>query len=465
MNIRKKLSNINSKTLVYLILFSVTLIVLLWLFQNIFLNVFYEKYQMKSIDNISSVISHTKPEELLSTLEYIAYEKQLCIEIIDTKSDITISYNTLMNGCLLNKNNHSIEEQKRKIIDNEESVKGYKLVNPEYDVKAILMGIKNEDKYVFVFSNLKDINATAMMLRGQYVYIILLASLFATLISYFLSHKITDPIVKITKQAKKFAEGNYEIDFEKNGISEIDDLADTLNHVGEELKKTDDIRRDLMANVSHDLKTPLTMIKAYSEMVRDISYKDEDRRNEHLQIIMDETDRLNILVNDILALSKLQSDAEELDIKEYDLTKEIKAIVKRYEIIKQTEDYKFRIDIPKKCMVLADKQKINQVMYNLINNAINYTGSDNTVSVRVSEEQNNYLVEIIDSGKGIKDEDLNYIWDKYYKNEKNHKRNVIGTGLGLSIVKSVLETHNFEYGVKTKRNEGTTFYFKIKKCK
>ena len=226
--------------------------------------------------------------------------------------------------------------------------------------------------------------------------------------------------------------------------------------------KTDELRRDLMANVSHDLKTPLTMIKAYAEMIRDISYKDQDKMNEHLSIIVDETDRLTVLVNDILDLSRMQSNADSLSIEKFDLADDIKTIVNRYQIIKETEKYTINLDMPNSIMIKADKKKLNQVIYNLINNAINYTGDDKTVTVRVTRHKKYYLVEIIDTGKGIKESEIPYIWNKYYKNDKNHQRNVVSTGLGLSIVKEILELHDYEYGVKSVLKKGTTFYFKIK---
>jgi signal transduction histidine kinase len=122
-------------------------------------------------------------------------------------------------------------------------------------------------------------------------------------------------------------------------------------------------------------------------------------------------------------------------------------------------------DLPEKAMVLADKNKINQVIYNLINNAINYTGEDKKVVIKVIDREKSYLVEILDTGKGIKTSDLPYIWDKYYKNEKNHKRNVVGTGIGLSIVRNILEQHKFKYGVRSKKGKGATFYFEIVKSK
>jgi len=449
----------------YLIAFSVTIIVLLWIFQTICLNFFYKQHQLKTINSIATTIVNTEEEELFSIVEELAYDKQVCIEIVDTKLKTSKGFNNLMHGCLLGKSNTSVDRSKQEIIRSEEAVKGYQLENAEKEVKAILLGVEKDNYHVFIFSNLEDITATSIIIKGQLVYIMLVAILFAILIACFLSHKLTDPIAKITKQAKKFAKGDYNIKFEKNGITEIDDLADTLSYVGKEFAKTDEMRRDLMANVSHDLKTPLTMIKAYSEMIRDISYKNIDKRNEHLQIIIDETDRLNLLVNDILELSKIQSEVGSILIEEYDLTKEIKSIIKCYEIIKETEEYKLEVSIPRKCLVSADKHRINQVMYNLINNAINYTGVDKTVKIQVTDQEEYYLVEIIDTGKGIKSEDMKRIWDKYYKNEKNHKRNLVGTGLGLSIVKGVLESHDFDYGVTTKKNIGSTFYFKIRKCK
>ena len=204
------------------------------------------------------------------------------------------------------------------------------------------------------------------------------------------------------------------------------------------------------------------MIKAYAEMIKDISYKDKDKMNEHLDIIMEESDRLTNLVNDVLELSKVQNNAYMYNYEEYDLVKEIKKIIKRYSVIKETESYNFILELPRKAIIKADKEKINQVIYNLLNNAINYTGKDKVVKIRVVKEEKDYLVEIIDTGKGIKKEELPYIWDKYYKNDKNHQRNVVSTGLGLSIVKQILEQHDYEFGVKSTLKKGSCFYFKIK---
>lgn len=458
MNIKKK--SINFKVLLYLIIYSVSILIFLWFFQLVYLSVSYEFFQVKTINKLATSIE-SATSNLSENLEKIAYENEVCIEYLTPYE--TYGYNTKMIGCELGKDNQDINKAKMEIMKSGKRMQAIRLVNQEYKAKAYLFGISKENGYVFLYSTLEDLSNASVILKQQLIYLTIIAIIFACLIAYFLSHKITKPIVDISKKAKRL--GKEEIHFEKNGILEIDELSDNLNLAQKDLVRTEELRRDLMANVSHDLKTPLTMIKAYAEMVKDISFKDKKKREEHLNIIISETDRLNILVNDILMLSKMQADADSLDLETFDLTKEIKEIIKKYEIIKETENYHFNIDMPKEAFVTADKNKLNQVIYNLVNNAINYTGKDKTVTIKIIDEKNKYLVEIIDTGKGIKKEEINIIWDKYYKNEKNHQRNIVGTGLGLSIVKTILEKHDFEYGVKSILKKGTTFYFKCPKAK
>ena len=460
--LKRKVSSINFKTLVYLVIFSVTILLLLFLSQNILLKFSYENYQENKMRTIVSNISGFSSDELITELEGIAYDNSVCIQYSLNTGD-KILYNTLMVGCGLNKNNSQITDLMDDIMESDGTTSNIKLINNVLETKALLSGIRVDDGYVFVYSNLEDIDGANIVLRGQLIYITIIIIVLACFISYFLSIKITKPITNITKKAKELGEGRYDIEFERSDVLEIDELATTLNHVEKDLSKIDELRRDLMANVSHDLKTPLTMIRAYAEMVRDISYKDKEKMDKNLNIIIEETERLNVLVNDILDLSKMQADADTLDIEEFDLCEVIHEVMKRYEILKTTEDYEFIVKMPDKAMVKADRSKIMQVIYNLVNNAINYTGDDKKVYVTLTESKKEYLLEVRDTGKGIKKEEIPYIWDKYYKKDKKHQRNVVSTGIGLSIVKEILSKHKFDYGVKSVEKEGSTFYFKIKK--
>lgn len=460
---KKRTSSIRFKTLFYLILFSVFILLLLWETQLLLSNYLYEKYQINDMSKLAEEISDIDDDDLHEYLKSVVYNNAVCIEYIDEFGRTSL-YNDASTGCLLGKDNKALSKYKKELYESGEETKAVKLVNPDYEESyALLYGIEVEDGYVFLFTMLSNVNKNYNLVKSQLLYITIVVIIFAVLISFVLSRVFSDPIVEITEKSKLLANGNFNVEFEKNGIKEIDELADTLNYLKSEVSKTDQYRRDLMANVSHDLKTPLTMIKAYAEMVRDITYKDKDKREENLNVIIDETDRLNILVGDILTLSKLQANSDTLEIETFDLKKEIESILRRYDYLRDTEGYVIETVLPEEIIIRADKNKLNQVIYNLVNNAINYTGKDKKVVIKVVEDKKDYLVEIIDSGKGINKEDIEHIWDKYYKNDKNHRRNVVGTGIGLSIVKEILECHDFTYGVRSEKNKGTTFYFRVKK--
>lgn len=406
-------------------------------------------------------IINIESTNIIESMDDITLDNNICLEYMDYYGN-QYYYNNKISSCLLGRNK-IIDKELVKFKQSGEETAFEKILNPINNSVSLLYCIKKGNGYIFLFTSLEDIGTTTSLIKNQLIYVTLLAILFSIVIALFLSRRIAKPISDMTKKAEKLAEGNYNVQFTTTGIKEIDELANTLNYLEQEVSKTDEYRRDLMANVSHDLKTPLTMIKAYAEMIRDITLDNKEKTKENLNVIIDETDRLNILVNDILELSKLQNNQDNLNIEKFDIVELINDILKRYQIIKETENYKLILESPASIMVKADKKRISQVIYNLINNAINYTGDDLTVTIKITENTKECKIEIIDTGKGIDEKDLPNIWNRYYKKEKNHKRNVVGTGLGLSIVKNILEQHHFKYGVNSVKDKGTTFYFQVKK--
>ena len=458
----KELGNsLHFKTLEYLIVFSISILLLLWLVQIVFFKIYYEKYQINYMNELVEKIINIDNTNVIESMDDITLDNNICLEYMDYDGN-TYYYNNKISSCLLG-HNKIIDKELIKFKQSGEETSFEKILNPINNSISLLYGIKKGNGYIFLFTSLEDIGTTTSLIKNQLIYVTLLAILFSIVIAMFLSRRIAKPISDMTKNAKILADGNYDVEFTTTGIKEIDELANTLNYLEQEVSKTDEYRRDLMANVSHDLKTPLTMIKAYAEMIRDITLDNKEKTKENLNVIIDETNRLNILVNDILELSKLQNNQETLNIEKFDIVELIRDILKRYQIIKETENYNLILESPQSIIVKADKKRISQVIYNLINNAINYTGDDLKVTIRITENQKDCKIEIIDTGKGIDEKDLPNIWNRYYKKEKNHKRNVVGTGLGLSIVKNILEQHNFKYGVNSIKNKGTTFYFQIKK--
>lgn len=456
-----KKSSLTIKTLFILSSFVILVLLSLWVIQLKMTGVFYEKHQIKTINYVAAKVENQSPAILDYSLEKYAYKYDMCIEYFNGNE--YSSYNTKINGCVLNNNDANITSYKKALVT--QNRRYMKVYDDEDKINSLIYYVNmGEDQFAFLNINLEDANSSSYLVKDQLIYLVLILIIISFFVSIFVSRVINKPIIKLTEEAKKLGKG-VPVHFGESNIKEIDELANTLTVAASEMNKTDELRKDLIANVSHDLKTPLTMIKAYAEKVRDLSFSDEEKRNKDLNVIIEETDRLNNLVNDLLDLSKLESGMNTLKFEEYDLVDNIKEIIKRYDILIEDNNYKFETDLPKKLIVRADKQKIEQVIYNLINNAIEHTGDDLVVKVAIKKSNTYYKVSVTDTGGHLKDSDKALVWNKYYKKEKQHKRNVVGSGLGLSIVKNILEAHKLPYGIDSKENKYTSFYFKIKKYK
>lgn len=460
-----KKNSLHIKIWQYFLIFSLLILGFLWAFQVLFLNQFYRISKTKDIASVASTIEQYKNNSNLSNIiDKAAMTKSVCVEIVNEKASTLYSSMYFGKGCVSSK-----EESlgyKKNFIRSNKSRQTYELINPMFDNRTLVQAVKlDSETYAFINTSMDPIDGTVDILQTQLIYVTVIVLVLSFIIAYFISHHISKPIVQMNKAAKGLAEGKFQVSFKSDeDIQELNELASTLNYARDELAKTDELRQDLMANVSHDLKTPLTMIKAYAEMSRDLHAKNKQKQQEDMDIIISEVDRLTILVNDILELSSMQSNINELNKVDFDLIHLTNEILHRYKVLQEKENYIFEFNHSEQELIInADKKKIEQVIYNLINNAINYTGKDNKVIINIIQEDNDILIEIKDTGKGIKEEEIPYIWDKYYKNKKKHKRNLVGTGLGLSIVKNALQLHHFDFGVTSEKNKGTCFYFHIPK--
>ena len=442
----------------YLSIFSIFILSFLWLFQVLFLNKFYEFSKIKQLDNTINLIKESYTNNsLYSNVDNYAEDNGICIQIFTDKKIIYDSQ--IFNKGCMPKNVDYRDVFIKSSLDKET----YKLINPRFNNEVLLKAIKlNSNTYAFLSSSLQPLDGAVEIIKKELVIVSIMVLLFSFLIGYFISKKLSKPIEKINKSAKIMAQGDYEnaYFFIDENILELNELVATLNQTNDELTKIDELQKEILANVSHDLKTPLTMIKAYAEMVRDLTYKDDIKREDNLNVIIEETDRLNLLVNDIIELTKINNDLQNLNITEFDLVELINSIINRFGIMDANFVFKNKLPI----IVKADKIRIEQVIYNLIINAINYTGKDKKVIINLKENDKYVHVEIKDTGKGIDEEDLKLIWKRYYKVDKKYRREKKGSGIGLSIVENILKKHKFNYGVNSIKNKGTTFYFDIDKC-
>ena len=456
------------KVWMYFVLFTIMVFVLLWTFQILFLENFYEKSKTKSASDSAARISDAYDElnssDFSSYILEISRENDLCIEVLDKFGRTRYSVEAL-GDCLIHGRQNKIDMYRRAIDESYDKTIRYKMKNPRSGYDMLLYGCQLGDPddpegYLLINSVLVPVGSTVSIIKQQLMIITVVLVVIAFFISLYLSRRIAQPIAGITRSAEKLAQGDFSARFDGRGYYEANKLAATLTYAEKELSRVDTMQRDLIANVSHDLRTPLTMLKAYAEMIRDLSGDNPVKRNEHLEIIINETDRLALLVNDILDLSKLESGKQKLNPSEFEIRAKLSEIIDRFKGLSDKKGYTITFTPDSERTVYCDVVKIEQVIYNLINNAINYTGADKKVFVRQINQNDGVLIEVEDTGDGIEEDKIKLIFDKYYRSE-NHKREVVGTGLGLSIVKAVLKMHNYDYGVRSTIGKGSVFWFKI----
>ena len=484
---------------------------LMLIFHTFFIDSFYQIIKMGDLKDAAKLISSELESggnissETDEKIKYLARENNMCVEIFDSEGNEIYYVEGMPFGIIREmdtaarkrlyddtleeggtkfyfENSQQVEHINR--MDHKNfSIPGIEIMNdgtnglpfspPEDErpsdkkyqpVQNIIfsqtVSINGKEAVIALSTALTPLGATVSILNVETNYICAILLVLSILLAILIYRKISKPLMLTNQKALLLASGDYSVRFGGKGdYREIDQLNDTLSFAASELGKTEELRRELMANISHDLRTPLTMIKGYAELMRDIP---GENTPENLKTIIDETSRLSDLVTDILDISKLQSGVTTLNKSVFSITKNINDILSRYSTLKENDGYAITFEHDNEAFIEADSIKMSQVLYNLINNAINYTGNDKKVVIRQTIKDGFVKIEIIDTGDGIDEKDMPFIWDRYYKVDKNHKSPVKGTGLGLSIVKNILELHGFEYGVISNLGKGSIFYFEAK---
>lgn len=470
--------SIKWKLLGFLAVFVAVLILMLWLFQVVFLESIYEAIQTRTVKvTAESIARRIDSDELPAQLLKLYEQNRISCRVVtaegqdvacvvgmeSTIKDLLPVQLMLIYATAARDGGATLE-----VLDAEELQSS--IYQPlfggrrERNVRTIIYGklVTSSDGgklMILLNSTITPVNATVDTLRAELVVITIVMTVLSLALAFFMSGVISRPIIKINASAKILAKGDYSVRFDEGGYREITELSQTLNNTAEQLGKVDQMRRDFIANVSHDLRTPLTLITGYGEVMRDLP---GENTPENVQNIIDEAKRLTSLVNDLLDLSRLQSGKQKVEMQDFSLTGLVDGILSRYAQLVLHEGYRLSWEHEGDAVVHGDTTRMTQVVYNLINNAITYTGEDKTVTVRQTVSDGRVRIDVIDTGEGIAKEDLPLIWERYYKVDKTHRRAAVGSGLGLSIVRNVLELHGAQYGVQSEPGKGSDFWFEMK---
>ena len=330
-----------------------------------------------------------------------------------------------------------------------------------YGTKLLNEANPDSSLYLYIIDPIGPLDSVRLILKNQLLTMSILTIVLSLLLSYFIAYRIAKPMVDLTRQAQKLGAGDYSVHFQNDDVKEIHQLAESLNAATAELAKIDETKTNLLASVSHDLRTPLTMIKAYSEMIRDLSGDDPKRRQEHIGVILQETDWMSDLITDILEYSRIRSGNMNYEMRVFDLASLTDVCVERFRDIALQQDRGVTIKwensgyVP----VSGDVIRIQRVIDNLLSNALKHSPDDAAMEVSIEQAGSKVRWGVRDHGEGIAPENLDQIWDLYFTRSSMQNRVNGSTGLGLSIVRGILEDHRCDYGVNSTPGEGADFWF------
>jgi len=467
--------SIGSKLWLGIALLISIILLIIWLFQIYFLNYFYVHERIDILleegTKIASLIIQTNnhkevPPDVISEITAFTSSTNARISILDP------------NGVLIFSNfperkEFDFEKGKKDVI-NDLELKS-KIEKAEIFIlekhrfqhrgSSIIVGIPIKDNgkvlaNVLLVSPLAPIKETTSILKKQLSIISFISLIIGTLLALLLAKLFTNPILKITAAAKKIAKGDFTARVQLNSEDEIGALGNIINDLPVQLEKIENFRKDFIANTSHELKTPISLIRAYAELIIDIEGVDKETRDKNLQVIVDEANRLNHIVEDILYLSQMESGYDKLQRKLFPVLETLNNVINKLYFFATEKNVQILLNIEdENVMVYADEEKIHQVFFNLLNNAISHSYENGEILINLNKD---LRIEIIDQGEGIPEEDLPYIWDRFYKVDKSRKRNNNSTGLGLAIVKNILEAHHFKYDIESSPDKGTLVWIEMK---
>lgn len=476
----RPLPGIRQKMMIFLVVFVCFILAMLWICQIFLLNDFYRFFKTQSANKAAeTVVSHLDSEDLESTLNQLAVQNGLCILLLDEKLNTVYSAEG-QSFCII----HTARSRdlywwcSRAPEDGTAQLDQFDMASPfEMDQPGGRQRERDRERgsqvllyvrritlpdggsgYLLLNAVISPVDATVSTLKSQLIIITVIVLVGAVLLAFLLSRNFSRPIIETTTNARELSHSRFTRARHADSYREIHELNDTLEKAAQELSQVEHLQHELIANISHDLRTPLTMIGGYAEIMRDLP---GEVTAENMQVIIDETGRLSTLVNELLDFSRMEAGMTTLNRQPFSLTDTVQGIVSRCATLLAKDGYIIRFDPAENLTVMADEGRIEQVVYNLVNNALTYTGEDKTVCLVQSLHEGRARLEVRDSGKGIPEEELPLIWNRYYRAKESHKRAVQGSGLGLSIVRTILENHGAPYGVTSKQGEGTCFWFEL----
>jgi signal transduction histidine kinase len=442
-----QMKHIGTKLFLGFISMTILTVSVIWIIQAGFMN---NVYLDQRIDSVQDELSRAAEE---GDTDYDAIAESLNVSLIVIDEDSEVVYRSQGLPMM------------RKMLDSAASMMNSHMDGtPQYistmsgDRRYAILGMDAQDGCcLFAVFSLADLDAASQLLYQQLWIVTVVMVLLSVFLAVFLSRLLSRPIRAVTQAAHDIASGKSDVKLPVKSKDEIGQLTEALNHLSVELGQTESLRQELIANVSHELRAPLAVIKGYAETIRDVSWPNEDKRTEQLNIISGEASRLTRVVKDILDYSRLQAGVETIQMTSFPICPVLEDLKRQFDLEAGIHQVAIRLECPE-LTAFFDRDRFIQVIHNLLSNAINHAEADSDVLIRALENQGVCKIEVENIGETIPADMLSRIWERYFRSDQVSTGKALGTGLGLAIVKSIFEQHGVRYGVNSVEGK-TMFWF------
>ncbi len=358
----------------------------------------------------------------------------------------------------------------------------FKVYDQRMDSKYFeLVGGVGEDYWIYVRSNYQSIRESATISNEFLMYAGLVVMILSIILMVFVSKHYTKPILELAKLARKMEELNFDVRYEEDRKDEIGVLGHSMNSLSDKLEETiselktannelkldiqrkseqEEMRQEFLANVSHELKTPIALIQGYAEGLQENVNDDPESREFYCEVIVDEADKMNKMVKRLLSLNQLEFGNGQIQMEHFDVCQVVKSVVASSDILFKQKEITLSYVDTKPVFVWADEYMTEEVVMNYVSNAINHIGGERIIEIKTERIEGKVRVSVFNTGEKIPEKELPKIWNKFYKIDKARTREYGGNGIGLSIVKAIMEAHNQSYGVRNYEN-GVEFWFEL----
>ncbi len=346
-----------------------------------------------------------------------------------------------------------------------------------------IWGFLDNGNVIMIRSALESIRANVMLSNQFLTYVGIIAALIGAILILVVTRHITAPIHELSEISNEVKKLNFEVKYKtkRRNSTEIDQLGENINDMSETLETTirelktannelkrdieqkeeiDNMRKEFISNVSHELKTPIALIQGYAEGLKETVNDDAESKDFYCEVIMDEASKMNIMVKKLLKLNQLESGRETINMERFDIVSMIKNYIKSADILAKQKDVSIKFDDYAPIYVWADEFAVEEVLQNYYSNAINHVCGDNIIEITLKKEDGKVRISVFNSGNPIPEDSIDHLWEKFYKVDKARTREYGGSGVGLSIVKALMESMNQKYGVVNYEN-GVEFWFEL----